>query len=220
MQARAQGNQAGYAALVAAAAGVLTWVGKGVPRLYLPLDKVFPRRNISQAIVLPKDPKERQALRLRLPELLTTDFSELSGHVKLLSNGPPVAHPAMFRVVGTDAQQVRKCPGQANELLRANASMRDVNDSWNESVKVLRLNIDQDKARTLDASSQTTAKASRTILSSSKFGHYRESEKLIDTALRQPADGRNAFTNLGNAYLPTSSGCTLPLTQIVKVELT
>ncbi|MFY8086769.1 MAG: efflux RND transporter permease subunit, partial [Rubrivivax sp.] len=53
---------------------VTTWVGSGVPRFYLPLDQVFPQSNVSQFIVLPKDLKEREALRLRLPELLATEF--------------------------------------------------------------------------------------------------------------------------------------------------
>ena len=36
--------------------------------------------------------------------------------------------------------------------MRANPNMRGVNDNWNESVKVLRLEVDQDKARALGVS--------------------------------------------------------------------
>jgi multidrug efflux pump subunit AcrB len=39
---------------------------------------------------------------------------------------------------------------------------------------------------------------------------------LIDIVLRQPLDERNAITDLGNAYLPTASGKSIPLTQIAK----
>ena len=204
----------------AGVASVTTWVGSGVPRFYLPLEQVFPQSNVSQAIVLPKNLREREALRLRLPELLATEFPEVRGRVKLLPNGPPVAYPVMFRVVGTDALQLRQWADQAKEMLRANASMRGVNDNWNEPVKVLRLNIDQDKARALGVSSQTIAQASRTMLSGSNIGQYREGDKLIDIVLRQPADERNAITDLGNAYLPTTSGRSVPLTQIAKVDFT
>ena len=199
---------------------VTTWVGSGVPRFYLPLDQVFPQSNVSQAIVLPKDLNEREALRLRLPELLATEFPEVRGRVKLLPNGPPVPYPVQFRVVGPDALQVRQWADQAKEVLRANASMRGVNDNWNESIKVLRLNIDQDKARALGVTSQAIAQASRTTLSGSTVGQYREGDKLIDIVLRQPAEERNAITDLGNAYLPTSSGRSVPLTQIAKVDFT
>jgi multidrug efflux pump subunit AcrB len=199
---------------------VTAWVGSGVPRFYLPLDQVFPQSNVSQFIVLPKDLKEREALRLRLPELLATEFPEVRGRVKLLPNGPPVPYPVQFRVVGVDAQEVRLWADKAKEVLRANPSMRGVNDNWNESIKVLRLNIDQDKARALGVTSQAIAQASRTTLSGSTVGQYREGDKLVDIVLRQPADERNAITDLANGYLPTSSGRPVPLMQVAKVDFT
>jgi multidrug efflux pump len=199
-------------------ASVTTWVGSGVPRFYLPLDQVFPQSNVMQAIVLPKDLKERELLRVRLPALLASEFPEGRGRVKLLPNGPPVPYPVQFRVVGIEADKVRAWADQAKELLRANPSMRGVNDNWNESIKVLKLDIDQDKARALGVTSQSIAQASRTILSGSTIGQYREGDKLIDIVLRQPKDERDAITDLGNAYLPTASGKSVPITQIAKVS--
>jgi multidrug efflux pump subunit AcrB len=199
-------------------ASVTTWVGSGVPRFYLPMDQIFPQSNVSQAIVLPRDMKLREALRVRLPELLASEFPEVRGRVKLLPNGPPVAYPVQFRVVGLQADAVRQWADQAKEILRANPSMRGVNDNWNEKIKVLRLSIDQDKARALGITSQVIAQASRTILSGSTIGQYREGDKLIDIVLRQPLEERNAITDLGNAYLPTVSGRSVPLTQIAKVS--
>jgi multidrug efflux pump subunit AcrB len=198
-------------------ASVTTWVGSGVPRFYLPLDQVFPQSNVSQSIVLPKGLQEREALRLRLPQLLATEFPEVRGRVKLLPNGPPVPYPVQFRVVGADAASVRAWADQAKELLRANPSMRGVNDNWNEPIKALRLEIDQDKARALGITSQAIAQASRTILSGTNIGQYREGDRLIDIVLRQPADERSAITDLGNAYMPTASGRSVPLTQIAQV---
>ena len=141
----------------------------------------------------------------------------MRGRVKLLPNGPPVPYPVQFRIVGSHADQVRLWADQAKELLRANPSMRGVNDNWNEQIKVLRLEIDQDKARALGVTSQSIAQASRTILSGSTIGQYREGDKLIDIVLRQPADERRAITDLGSAYMPTASGRSVPLTQIAKV---
>ena len=198
---------------------VTTWVGSGVPRFYLPLDQVFPNTNVSQAIVLPKDLKEREALRLHLPQLLASEFPEVRARVKLLPNGPPVAYPVQFRVVGQDAAPVRLWADRAKEVLRANPSMRGVNDNWNEQIKVLRLDVDQDKARALGITSAAMAQGSRTILSGSTIGQYREGEKFIDIVLRQPLEERNAITDIGNAYLPTSSGRSVPLTQIAKINL-
>jgi multidrug efflux pump len=98
--------------------------------------------------------------------------------------------------------------------------MRGVNDNWNESVKVLRLEVDQDKARALGVSSQSIAQASKIMLSGSQVGQFREGDKLIDIVLRQPLDERNAITDIANAYLPTASGKSIPLTQIAKPVFT
>jgi multidrug efflux pump subunit AcrB len=201
-------------------ATVSAWIGAGVPRFYLPLDQIFPQPNVSQTIVLPKDLATREALRVRLPAILATEFPELRGRVKLLPNGPPVPYPVQFRVVGADAKEVRAWADKAKELLRANPSMRGVNDNWNEAIKVLRLEIDQDKARALGVTSQGIAQASRTILSGSTIGQYREGDKLVDIVLRQPLEERNAITDLGNAYMPTASGRSVPLLQIAKVGFT
>jgi multidrug efflux pump len=197
---------------------VTTWVGTGVPRFYLPLDQIFPQTNVSQAIVLPQDLATRESLRRRLPQILATEFPEVRGRVKLLPNGPPVPYPVMFRVAGPDAAVVREWADQAKDILRQNPNMRGVNDNWNEAVKVLRLSIDQDKARALGVTSQSIAQASRTILSGTNIGQYREGDRLIDIVLRQPLDERDAITDLGAAYLPTASGRSIPLTQIAQVS--
>jgi multidrug efflux pump len=196
---------------------VTTWIGSGVPRFYLPLDQVFPQPNVGQAIVLPKSLAEREALRVRLPALTAQEFPEVRARIKLLPNGPPVPYPVQFRVVGIDAAQVRAWADRAKELLRANPSMRGVNDNWNESIKVLRLEVDQDKARALGVSSQALAQASRTILSGSTIGQYREGDRLIDIVLRQPRDERDAISDLAHGYVPTSSGRSVPVTQVARV---
>ncbi len=199
---------------------VSTWVGSGVPRFYLPLDQVFPQSNVSQMIVLPKDLKVRESLRVRLPALLATEFPEVRGRVKLLPNGPPVPYPVQFRVIGTDPLVLRERADEVKAVMRESSNTRGVNDNWNESVKVLRLEVDQSKARALGVSSQSIAQASKTLLGGSTVGQFREGDKLIDIVLRQPLDERNAITDIGNAYLPTTSGKAIPLTQIAKPVFT
>ena len=198
---------------------VTTWVGSGVPRFYLPLDNIFQQGNVSQVILVPKDLKAREELRQRLPALLATEFPEARGRVKLLPNGPPVPYPVQFRVVGPEAAGVRAWAEEAQDVLRAHPGMRGVNDNWNERVKVLRLEVDQDKARALGVTSQAIAQASRTLLSGVTVGQYREGDKLVDIVLRQPKSERDAITDLGGAYLPTASGRSIPLAQVARVRL-
>jgi multidrug efflux pump subunit AcrB len=195
---------------------VTTWVGSGVERFVLVLDQVFPQSNVSQMVVLPKDLAARERLRKLLPELLATEFPEVRGRAKLLPNGPPVPYPVQFRVVGPDPGKVRGYADEVKAIMRGNPNMRGINDNWNESVKVLRLDVDQDKARALGVSSQSIAQAARTINIGTTIGQYREGDNLIDIVLRQPLEERNAITDLANAYVPITGGRSIPLGQIAK----
>ncbi|MDZ7918472.1 efflux RND transporter permease subunit [Rhodoferax sp.] len=199
---------------------VSTWIGSGVPRFYLPLDQVFPQTNVSQFIIIPKDLKVRESLRVKLPAILAAEFPEVRGRVKLLPNGPPVPYPVQFRVVGPDPIALRDRADEVKAVMRTSPNTRGVNDNWNESVKVLRLEVDQAKARALGVTSQSIAQASKTVLAGTTVGQYREGDKLIDIVLRQPLDERNAITDIANAYLPTASGKSIPLTQIAKPVFT
>ncbi len=198
---------------------VSAWIGSGVPRFYLPLDQVFPQTNVTQFIVVPEDLKLRESLSIKLPALLATEFPEVRGRVKLLPNGPPVPYPVQFRVIGVDPLLLRARADEVKAVMRENSHTRGVNDNWNESVKVLRLDVDQAKARALGVSSQSIAQASRLMLSGTAVGQYRDGDKLIDIVLRQPLEERNAISDLGNAYLPTAAGASIPLTQIAKPVL-
>ncbi len=195
---------------------VSVWVGSGVPRFYLPLDQIFPQTNVSQFMVIPKDLKTRETLRVALPALMASEFPEVRARVKLLPNGPPVPFPVQFRVSGPDPQVLRLKADEVKTAMRANPNTRGVNDNWNESVKVLRLEVDQDKARALGVSSQSIAQASRVLLTGSTVGQFREGDKLIDLVLRQPQSERQTMSDLSSAYVPTASGRSVPLLQVAK----
>ncbi|HEU4621828.1 MAG TPA: efflux RND transporter permease subunit, partial [Burkholderiaceae bacterium] len=200
-------------------ASVTTFVGTGAPRFYLPLDQILPQTNVSQLIVLPRDLKTREALRLRIIEAFRHDFPEIRGRVKLLPNGPPVPYPVQFRVQGPDKTQVRRIAEQVKDLMRANKNTVGVNDNWNESVKILRLDLDQEKARALGVSSQTIARAAQTILTGTTIGQLREDDRLIDIVIRQPFDERNAIDALSSANIPTASGRAVPMSQLARAQL-
>ncbi len=195
---------------------VTTWMGSGLPRFYLSLNQIFPQSNVSQFLLLSKDLASRAALKDKLPTLLAQEFPEVRGRVQLLPNGPPVEYPVQFRVVGPDPVLLRGYADAVKTALRASPNTRGVNDNWHESLKVLRLEVDQAKARALGVTSQSIAQAARTILAGSTVGQYQEGDKLIDIVLRQPLEERSAITDIGNAYLPTASGKSIPLTQIAK----
>jgi multidrug efflux pump len=196
------------------AGSVSVWIGSGAPRFYLPLDLVFPQNNVSQFMLVPTSIAARERLRARLPALLAQSFPQVRARVKLLPSGPPVPYPVQFRVSGPDPLLLRNLASEVKTAMRTNANMRGVNDNWNESIKVLRLKVDQARARELGVSAQSIAQATRTLLSGSTVGQFREDDKLIDIVLRHPVQAREGLQALDNAYLPTASGRMVPLAQV------
>lgn len=198
---------------------VTSYVGTGSPRFYLPLDQIFPQTNVAQIVVLPKNLKARAALRLKIIQVFKTDFPEVRGRVKLLPNGPPVPYPVQFRVTGQEVSKVREIADRVKDVMRANQNTVGVNDNWNESVKVVRIDMDQDKLRALGVTSQNVMRAANTILTGTTVGQFRDANKLIDIVVRQPVDERSTINALGNANIPTASGKSVPLSQLAHISM-
>jgi multidrug efflux pump len=195
---------------------VTSYVGTGSPRFYLPLDQIFPQTNVAQLVVLPIDLQAREALRLKIAAAFKNGFPEVRGRVKLLPNGPPVPYPVQFRVSGDEVAKVRVIADQVKDIMRANPNTLGVNDNWNESIKVLRLDLDQDKLRALGISSQAVMRAANTILSGTTIGQYRENNRLIDIVVRQPLEERATIEVLNDTNIATASGKPVPISQIAR----
>jgi multidrug efflux pump subunit AcrB len=193
---------------------VTAYVGTGSPRFYLPLDQIFPQSNVAQIVLLPVDKQTRDTLRLKIIEAFKTDFPEVRGRVKLLPNGPPVPYPVQFKVAGPDMATVRELADQVKAVMRKNPNAVGVNDNWNESVKVLRIDVDQAKLRALGLTSQALMQAANTILSGTAIGQFRENDRLIDIVIRQPVDERSTISALSNVSIPVGNGRAVPLAQL------
>ena len=196
---------------------VTSYVGTGSPRFYLPLDQIFPQSNVSQLVVLPVDAAARDALRVKIEDVFRNDFPEVRGRVKLLPNGPPVAYPVQFQVLGPDIGVVRTVADRVKEVMRANPNTVGVNDNWNEAVKVLRLDLDQDKLRALGVTSQAVRRVVNTTLTGTPVGQFRETNRLIDIVVRQPMEERSTITRLSESLVPTATGGAVPLGQVARV---
>jgi len=196
----------------------VSYVGSGAPRFYLPLDQQLPQASFAEFVLLTKGTREREQLRADLIMLFEHDFSELRARVLRLENGPPVGYPVQFRISGADIPTVRALARKAADIVRTNPHMRNVNLDWEEPSKVVRLSIDQERARVLGVSSQDLANFLQSSLSGVPVTYYRERDQLIEVSLRGPADERARLSLLESLAVPTPSGQSVPLKQIATVS--
>ena len=198
----------------------VAYVGTGSPRFYLPLDQQLPATNFSQFVVRTRDIQSRERLRDWLMREVGPRFPELQLRVTRLENGPPVGYPVQFRVSGEHVERVRAIAYQVMEKVRANPDTINVNLNWDEPSKVVRLVIDQDRARALGVSSEKVSAFLASSLSGLPVSAYREDNELIEILLRGPEDERARLELLGSLAVPTDNGRTVPVMQIARLEST
>lgn len=198
----------------------VAYVGTGSPRFYLPLDQQLPATNFSQFVVLARDLQAREALRDWLLHEVAPQFPELQMRVTRLENGPPVGYPVQFRVSGEHIDQVRAIARKVAEKVRANPHTANVNLDWDEPSKVVRLEVDQERARALGVSSAQLAQFLVMQLSGYTASTYREDNELVGIMLRGGAGDREALEMLGSLAVPTGDGGSVPLSQLARLRYT
>jgi multidrug efflux pump len=195
----------------------VAYVGTGSPRFYLPLDQQLPAANFSQFVVLAKDLEAREDTRRWLIDQVAPQFPDLQFRVTRLETGPPVGYPIQLRVSGEDIGRVQAIARGVADKVRANANVTNVNLDWSEPSKVVRLRIDQDRARALGVTSAQLAHFLSGSLSGLPVSTYREDNELIEILLRGTADERARPDLLGSLAVPTANG-SVPLAQIATLE--
>ena len=197
----------------------VAYVGTGSPRFYLPLDQQLPQANFAQFVVLTKDIKSRESMRTWLLDEVGPQFPQLQFRVTRLENGPPVGYPIQMRISGEHIDRVQALAQQVATQVRANPNVSNVNLDWDEPSKVLRLQIDQDRARAMGVSTADVSHFLTSSLSGLRVSTYREGNQLVEILLRGPADERERMDMLGSLAVPTQNG-SVPLSQIASIEST
>ncbi len=194
------------------------YVGQGAVRFYLPLDAQLANDFFAQAVVVTKGFKQRAGVQARLEQQLTASFDNVLSRVSPLELGPPVGWPVKFRVSGPDPGATREYAQAFAQVLGENANTRNINYDWNEPSKSIRIEVDQDRARTLGITSQQLANNINSVLSGTTITQLRDSTYLIDIVARAIPEERAKLETLRNLMLETSGGRNVPLAQIASIS--
>jgi multidrug efflux pump subunit AcrB len=103
-------------------------------------------------------------------------------------------------------------------VLGQNPNTRNINYDWNEPAKVIKVEVDQDRARALGISSQQLSNSINAILSGSRITQLRDATYLIDIIARAVPEERAKLETLRNLNVATSGGRMVPLSQIATLS--
>jgi multidrug efflux pump subunit AcrB len=208
-------------ALVAGDSDVITYtsyVGRGAPRFWLGLNPVLPNANFAQIVIVTRDLAARERVKARLERALTDGaLPEARTRVDRFVFGPPVGFPVQFRVVGPDPLRVRAIAEEVRRVLATDRRIVDPHLDWNEQVKSIRLEVDQDRARALGLTPQDVAQTLQTLLSGFTVTQYREGIERIDVVARAVPQERLALERLPALTIATRNGVAVPLSQIARL---
>lgn len=202
----------------------VAYIGTGSPRYYLPLDIQLAHRGFAQFVILSKDLPTREALRKDLLSLFEQDFPALRASVLRLENGPPVGFPVQFRVAGNDIEKIRAISHQIADLMRANNQLNNVQLNWEEPSKVIKVTVDQAKARLLGISSTDIANALNAAVSELYVTEFREGNERIDLVARGAKLEHTQISRLSSLMINTQSNqsannqLAVPLSQIATIS--
>jgi multidrug efflux pump len=195
----------------------VAYVGTGSPRFYLPLDQQLPQANFAQFVILTKDMAAREALRSKLIDLFQNDFAEFRASINRLETGPPVGFPVQYRVSGPDRDEIQAIGERIALAMRGEPHLANVQKDWDEASKVVRINIDTEKARIAGLTRQDVENYLATALNGSTATQFREGVETISVDLR--AARRDVdLASLAELHIPTGTGRGVVLAQIANLE--
>ena len=196
-----------------------TYVGEGSPRFFLALNPVLPNESFALIVMMTKDAEARERLKARLEGLVAQNvIPEARLRIDRLNFGPPVGFPVQFRVLGPDGDSVRRVADKVRTAMRANANTRDVQFDWNEQKKSIRLEVDQDRARSLGLTPQDIAQTLETLLSGYTVTEYKEGIELVPVVARAVPDERLGLGSFEDLTIPTRSGAAVPISQVARIH--
>ncbi len=188
-----------------------SYVGEGAIRFYLPLDQQLANAFFGQAVIETKSLEARDRVQARLRQLARTDFVGIDTFVHPLDIGPPVGRPVQYRISGPDIQVLRAQALGMAKLMSDNPHLDAPTFDWNEPGKVLRVDINQDKARQLGINSSDVAGILDGILGGTTITQVRDSIYLVNVVGRAESSERNRVETLQSLQIPTGNGVVVPL---------
>ena len=194
------------------------YTGAGQPRFYLSLNPELPNPGYAVFIVMTRDMEARERVRSRLMASVDGEFPQVWVRVTRLELGPPVGFPVQFRVVGPDTQKVREIAREVEAVVASSPKVRDVQLDWNDPVRTLKVDLDQDKARALGLAPADVAFVTQTVMNGATMSHLREHEDLIDIVARAVPNERLDVDTLKDVNLFTRQGTVVPLSQVARVR--
>ncbi|AOF91950.1 efflux RND transporter permease subunit [Sinorhizobium sp. RAC02] len=207
--------------ILAADEDVADWsfyIGSDPVRFYLSMDLQASAPWRAQAVVIAKSVQAREALQARLQDELDEKLPDIIVRVSPLEMGPPVGWPVQYRIGGGDIAGVRNVAWQVADAIATIPGVVQPNLDWNEPVRKIVINVDQDRARLVGLNSSVIAQMLFATASGLPITQVRDSIYLVNVVARATAEERIDVNTLRSLQIPVGPNHTVPLSSIATID--
>jgi multidrug efflux pump subunit AcrB len=198
-------------------AGNILYIGDGGPRFYLTLTPVPPDPAGAFFLVNTKDYQGAIRAADRAWKYLYENHPEARFKIKRLAMGSVEAGIVDVEISGPDADRLLALGAQVRSLFQAAPGIRDNDDDWGNKVLKVVIDINQDRVRQLEITSEEITQTLKTYFSGSAISIYREGDNTIPIALRAGAATYQSLEGLTSATF-AKNGTLIPLAQIATLR--
>lgn len=174
--------------------------------------------NCSQFVIVAKDTKAREALAKDLQDAFAGEFSDVSGNIQFIQTGPPADHPVMLRVSGYTVDQAKATAAEVADILAEDPNNTNIQTDWGQKSKVVHLELDQDKLRSMGVTTQAVSQMLYTEITGAKAAEFYTGDRTIDIDLRLAAVDRQNIAELKNLPIYLGQAGYVTLDQIAKIS--
>ena len=191
-----------------------SYIGEGAPRFILAYDVQDPSPSFGQTVILTKSLEVRDKLRAQFQTYLKKTFPGSDAYVKTLDIGPPVGKPVQYRLSGPDASVVRDQSLKLASVMATDPSLTSITLDWNEPMRVVKLDVLQDKARELGVSSEDISNLLNSVVQGITVTQVRDGIYLVNVVGRADDADRSSIDSLLNLQITNGSGKSIPLSSV------
>jgi len=195
---------------------VTTSVGQGVPRFMLTYAPEKAYAAYGQLIIRVRDREALAPVMSKLRDYTSENFLNAQVKIKRMEIGPSTDAKIEARFSGPDPDMLRRLSEQTQAIFRADAGAFNIKDDWRERSKVIRPQLNEQKARRLGINKSDVDQLLLTSFSGSQVGLYRDGTQMLPIVARSPKEERLNVDSLQDLqiYSPVLK-VYLPITQVV-----
>ncbi len=198
---------------------VVSWLGSGAPRFFLPIDIIFPSPNVAQLVITPRTRDIRDDILNKIRIMAYNKTPEARVRVKVLPNGPPVPYPVSFRLLSDDEKNLKDAASKIQRILVQHPNLVSVHNNWGNKSSIVNLSVDDARARELGITPFKISEALKVRSFGTEIGEFRDDKLLLPILFRLDKNDRDEVYDLRGIIVSSKNGETIPLDKIVKFSV-